>query len=298
MNAHTESSYLRDVGKRLQTLTPEQREAVLDDVRAHFTEAADAGRSPEEAAKSLGDPAQFTARVRNELGVDPGRTDRIWRVLQWLATGLAVFTAMFVTFLWSDDSLPMPNSQFAVHGFGITLFYLIPALIAAIPLLVPVRVRMITTAAVAIVLTVVSFTIFGLADLTFFLPSAMLAWAAFVTPIIARNGRPAIGWRVAGGALTALPAVLGLVGMLTGSFDMDIWPVVITVASFGLGALIALGKPWAGIILVVGGVTLLIDSALNPGYIVLATWWAGGLFLTLGASHTLAHSRPRTPART
>lgn len=91
MNANAEDTYLRDVGKRLQALTPEQRDAVLDDIRAHFADAADAGRSPEQAVESLGDPATFTERVRVELGHEPGRADRIRRILQWLATGVAVF---------------------------------------------------------------------------------------------------------------------------------------------------------------------------------------------------------------
>lgn len=55
MNANTEGAYLRDVGERLRALTPEQRDAVLDDVRAHFADAADAGRTPEQAAEGLGD---------------------------------------------------------------------------------------------------------------------------------------------------------------------------------------------------------------------------------------------------
>jgi uncharacterized membrane protein len=47
MNANTESAYVRDGGKRLRALTPEQRDAVLDDVRAHFADATDSGRTPE-----------------------------------------------------------------------------------------------------------------------------------------------------------------------------------------------------------------------------------------------------------
>ena len=136
-NVSTEGDYLRDVGKRLRALTPEQRDAVLDDVRAHFADAADAGRTPEQAAESLGDPAQFTERVRAELGHEPGRSDRMWRILQWLATGLAVFTAMFVTFLLPDDG----GYEVDGLGFEIVLLHLIPALIAVLPILLPARFR-------------------------------------------------------------------------------------------------------------------------------------------------------------
>lgn len=294
MNANAEDRYLRDVGKRLRALTPEQRDAVLDDVRSHFADAAEAGRSPEQAVESLGDPATFTERVRAELGHDSGRTDRIGRALQWLATGVAVFTAMFVTFLLPDDTL---GTQFEEQGFEIVLLHLIPALIAALPILVPARVRTVATAAAAIVLTVVSFTSSGSTHLEFFLPTAMLAWAALVTPVLARNGRPTAGWRISAGVLTALPGVWLLTSLLVGSFGTDVWGLLWVAASFVLGALFIVDKAWAGVVLAVGGAALLVLSTLDPGMIVLAFWWAGGLFLTVGVSHALSYTPPRPTAR-
>ena len=276
------------------TLTPEQRDAVLDDVRAHFADAADAGRTPEQAAESLGDPAQFTERVRAELGHAPGRTERMWRILQWLAVGVAVFTAMFVTYLLPDTR----GDEFNEPGFEVVLLHLIPALIAVLPIFVPARVRRVTTTAVAIVLTVASFAVFeSMYNVSFFLPSAMLAWAALIVPIIARNGRPAAGWRITAGVLTALPALLALVGGLVGSWEVTVEMVVYTVVFLLLGALIALGRPWAGVVLAAAGVALLVESTLSPGLLVLAAWWAGGLLLTVGVSHTLANARPRKPAQ-
>jgi uncharacterized membrane protein len=293
MNANTEGAYLRDVGKRLRALTPEQRDAVLDDVRAHFADAADAGRTPEQAAESLGDPAQFTARVRDELGHEPGRTDRMWRILLWLATGVAAFTAMFVTFLLPDAR----GDEFNEPGFEIVLLYLVPALIAVLPILVPARARRITTVAVAIVLTAASFAIFeNMLDLSFFLPSAMLVWAAFIVPVIARNGRPAAGWRIGAAALTALPGLYLLSALLVGSFGTNFWGVLYIAVSFGLAVLITFAKAWPGIVLAVGGVALLVTSTLDPGMLTLLFWWAGGLFFTVGVSHALAHARPRKPA--
>ncbi|GAA4722387.1 Protein of unknown function (DUF1700) [Promicromonospora umidemergens] len=294
MNANTEGAYLRDVGKRLRALTPEQRDAVLDDVRAHFADAADAGRTPEQAAESLGDPAQFTERVRTELGHERGQTDRMRRVLQWLATGVAVFSAMFVSFWHPDDSLPMPNTQFEAHGFGIVLLSLVPALIAALPNFASSRARTVFTAAVAIMLSVVSFTF---PEGWAFAPTAWLAWAALVVPVIARNGPPAAGWRIAGGVLAVLPMALGVGGALVGSWGLTLESVLYTAVVAALGVLMALGKPWAGIILAVVGVAALVYSALDPGMLTSGVWWAGGLFITLGASQALMHARPRTPGR-
>ena len=265
---------------------------MLDDVRAHFADAAEAGSSPEQAVASLGDPATFTARVRAELGHEPGRTDRIRRILQWLATGVAVFTVMFVTFL-----LPDSGEDFDEPGFEIVLLHLIPVLIAALPIFVPARARRITTTAAAILLTVASQAVFESTYLYFFLPTAMLTWAALIVPIIARDGRPAVGWRIGGGVLAALPGVWLVSSLLVGSFDSNFWGVVGIALSFGLAVLITIGRAWAGVVLAVGGVALLIVSPLDPGMLVLAFWWAGGLFLTVGASHALAHARLRKPAQ-
>ncbi|PUB29862.1 uncharacterized protein DUF1700 [Promicromonospora sp. AC04] len=294
MNSNAEDSYLRGVSKRLQALTPEQREAVLDDVRAHFADAADAGRSPEQAVESLGNPAQFTERVRTELGHEEGRTDQMRRVLQWLASGVAVFAAMFVSFWRPDDSLPMPNTQFAVHGFGIVLLSLVPAVIAAVPNFASPRARTVFTAAVAAFLSVLSFVF---PDGWAFAPTAWLAWAALVVPVIARNGPPAIGWRIAGGVLAVLPMALAVGGAIVGSWGLELDGVLYTAAVAVLGVLMALGKPWAGIILALLGGAALVSSALYPGMLTSGVWWAGGLFITLGASQALMHARPRKPAQ-
>lgn len=294
MNGNTEDAYLRDVGKRLRSLTPEQRDAVLDDVRAHFAEAEDAGRTPEQAAESLGDPAQFTARVRDELGHEPGGTDRMRRILLWLATAVGVFAAMFVSFWQPVNSLQVPNTQFEAHGFGIVLLSLTPALIAPLPNFASARARTLFTAAVAIMLSVVSFVF---PEGWAFAPTAWLAWAALVVPVIARNGPPAVGWRITGGALALLPMAFGIGGALVGSWDLSLETVLYTVAIAALGVLMALGKPWAGVVLALVGVAALVSSALYPGMLTSAVWWAGGLFITLGASQALMHARPRTPAR-
>jgi uncharacterized membrane protein len=294
MKANAEDSYLRDISKRLKALTPEQRDAVLDDVRAHFAEAADAGRSPEQAAESLGDPATFTQRVRAELGHEPGRADQMRRILLWLATGVAVFAAMFVSFWYPDESLPMANTQFEVHGFGIVLLCLAPALFAALPNFATPRARTVFTAAVAIMLSVVSFTF---PDGWAFAPTAWLAWAALVVPVIARNGPPAAGWRIAGGVLAVLPMALVVSGAVAGSWDLNVESVAYTVVVAALGVLMALGKPWAGVILAMVGVAALVSSALYPGMLTSGVWWAGGLFITLGAGQALMHARPRTRAR-
>jgi hypothetical protein len=215
------------------------------------------------------------------------------RVLLGLTTGVAVFAAMFASF-WRPDRSVEVGSQFEVHGFGVVLLFLIPAAIATAPLFATPRARTLFTTAVAVLLTALSFFF---PEGWIFAPVALLAWAALGAPVIARHGRPAAGWRIAAGALTAVPGAGGLAGVVGGSWELTIESLLVTLASFSVGVLIALGMSWAGIVLALGGAVLLVDSALNPGMLTLAVWWAGGLFIALGAGHFLTHARPRTPAR-
>jgi hypothetical protein len=61
--------------------------------------------------------------------------------------------------------------------------------------------------------------------------------------------------------------------------------------------LIGLGRPRAAVTLGVVGVAALVRSALWPGMLTANVWWAGGLFITIGASQALMDARPRTPAQ-
>jgi hypothetical protein len=47
----------------------------------------------------------------------------------------------------------------------------------------------------------------------------------------------------------------------------------------------------------VAGVAVLIAATLDPGMLVLGIWWAGGVLLTVGASHAVAHARPGPAVR-
>lgn len=292
MATDTEQSYLCAVTKRLRALTPEQRAAVLDDVRAHFADAAEAGRTPEQAVEGLGDPATFTRRVQAELGHDAGRLDRIRRVLQWTAVGIAVFTAMFETFLWPEGMTFGLLVPYRGDGFAVVLWSLVPALVTALPLVVPARARTGTAVAVVAVLTVLALA----AQMTF-VPTAMLAWAALVVPVAARHGRPAPAWRITGGALLMLPGALMVTGAIAGSWGLEADAVAYIAALLGLGLLITVGRSWTGAVVAAVGVGVLVWATLDLGMLVLAVWWAGGLFLTIGLSHALAHAAPRRADR-
>ena len=59
----TEDQYLRTVERMLRRITPEHRTAVLDDLRGHFADAADAGRTVDDTIAGLGTPKQIAERA-------------------------------------------------------------------------------------------------------------------------------------------------------------------------------------------------------------------------------------------
>ena len=67
----TEDTYLRSVERMLSSIAPEHRDAVLDDLRGHFADAVEAGRSIDDVIAGLGSPAEISERAAEEF---PGPT--------------------------------------------------------------------------------------------------------------------------------------------------------------------------------------------------------------------------------
>ena len=60
---NVEDRYMRSVERRLRTIAPEQRSAVLDDLRGHFADAGDAGRPVDETIRGLGSAQEIAAEM-------------------------------------------------------------------------------------------------------------------------------------------------------------------------------------------------------------------------------------------
>lgn len=299
MNA--QDAYLDDVRRRLDGLTRTQRATVLDDLRGHLADAADAGRSDEEAITALGSPTEIAARVYEEFGSAPIAVERARRALLWTAVGIGIALAVIVAFLLPSyttivdadglEELMVPQNLFDVMGLAGPLICLVPAAVVLVPLLVPERARNSTTLAAAIILTAFSivggFTIGG-----FFTPVAMLAWGAVITPWRLRAaGGFSLGWRVAGAAVVLLPALALLGGLLTGTLGLSVVSVLMMLVAAALAVLMVLGHRAAGWAVAALGAITLLSVLLNAGMLAIAVVWAGGMLLAVGLSHALGARR-------
>jgi uncharacterized membrane protein len=61
--------FLSELRSPLRGLNPQEIDEIVADYRAHFTEAQAAGRSEQEVAEALGDPARLARELRAESGL-------------------------------------------------------------------------------------------------------------------------------------------------------------------------------------------------------------------------------------
>ena len=306
----TKDDYLRSVERTLSDIAPEHRAAVLEDLRGHFEDAEDAGRSVDTIIGGLGTPQEIADRAVEEFGSDADagavHAEQAWRVLQGAAVAVALVTGIVVAFILpsygvsSSDSVtpdglhtaePSAGTIFQQLGLAMALVALVPALVAAAPLAVPRRARAATGSVAAAVLTLMAlvggFTLGG-----FFLPVVLLSWASLILWVRLRGagfGGPA---RITGGALTIAPTLLLLAGAGTGgAFDISAWAWPVLAAIVLLAVLIGLGIRSAGWLLAAVGLVILIGGLVSGGLLTLLVIWLGGWWLTIGLAHALAASR-------
>lgn len=297
----TITRYLDALETELRGLPSLPREAILDDVRAHVADALESGRDPEAVLAALGTPDAVARDAREQFGVVTGMTpaDRAARILHLATVALAVVTAVLVSFVLpsfameelsmssegTGSTLQTATSLFAQYGVGIALVTLLPAVLALLPLALPVAARRPVAWVNAVVVTVGSvvagFTIGG-----FFVPVALLMWAAILVPGWVRRGGSAIGgriWRTVGAILILIPAVFMLVALATRTV-MDagapMWIAMILIAA--VGVLFGLRLRFIDVTVAVLGVALMVLAVVDAGLLLLAFWWAGGLWLVIG----------------
>lgn len=318
----TQDDYLRSVERMLHGIASEHRTAVLDDLRAHFADAEEAGRPVDEIIRSLGTPTEIADRAVEEFSADAGagdvRAERAWRVLQGAAVGVAVVIGVVVAFIMpsytgSVDTMSSDGTSthvdtaqtlVEVNGLWIALIALVPALIALVPMVVPRRARTVTASVAVAVLTLMAiiggFTIGG-----FFLPTVMLGCAALIAWVRLRGRGFGITWHIIGGVLTALP-VLGLLLPVFGGmpgryadhaegtgpdFQVSAWAWPFLAAVLALAALIAIGYRAAGWVLAGIGAIVLLGGLVSGGLLTLPIIWLGGFWLTIGLAHAVTASR-------
>lgn len=301
-----EDTYLRSVERMLRGIAPEHRAAVLDDLRAHFADAEEAGRPIDETITGLGSPKQIADRAHEEFGTDDSHAERAWRVLQGAAVVLAVMIGMVAAFIMPSydlvtvaenadgtSTLQATSTLFEHLGLGMALVALIPALVAAVPLIVRRAARSVVTLICGVLLAVM--TVIGEFPVgNFFLPTVLLTWTALIVWVRLRGGGFGLGWRIGGAVLTALPVAAVLTAAIgAGTIGISAWGWPILAVIVALAVLIAIGYRSAGWLLACIGLVALVSGLISGQLLTLLVIWLGGWWLTIGLAHGLtATKRP------
>ncbi|GAA2894464.1 HAAS signaling domain-containing protein [Microbacterium esteraromaticum] len=328
---NTEDTYLRSVERMLHTIAPTHRTAVLDDLRGHFADAADAGRAVDETIRGLGSPQEIADRAIEEFGADApavdARAERAWRVLQGTALGVSIVIGAVAAFIMPTQELVTtsvdpdglvtmtPTATIAeTMGVGAALLALIPALLTAIPLVVPRTARAVSALLCDAALTcaaVVSWFVPG----DIFMPAAMLAWSGLIVWRYLSSGRGFNWiWRLVGAVLTMMP-IVGFLLILGLSLPFGAMPrryadysdvdgggpsVGIEGGGWVLGVVVAvlavfliIGHRWTGWALAAIGAATLVSALISGSLLITMITWIGALWLTIGLSHAIATPRRR-----
>lgn len=300
----TEDDYLRSVERMLRGIGPEHRTAVLEDLRGHFADAEDAGRPVDEIIRSLGTPTEIADRAVEEFGADAdgtgARAEWAWRVLQGAAVAVALVIGVVVAFIMPSHTIATSDggvssldhlTVFENDGLWVALIALAPAVVTALPMVVPRSARTVVASIAATLLTLMAlvggFTIGG-----YFFPVVLLAWAALIVWIRLQGSGFGGLAHITGGALAIAPTLLLLAGIGTaGAFDISAWAWPVLAAIVALAVLISLGKCTAGWLLAAIGLIILIGGLVSGELLSMLLIWLGGWWLTIGLAHAVAASR-------
>ncbi|GAA3106664.1 DUF1700 domain-containing protein [Rhizobium viscosum] len=94
----TRDAFLQKLRHGLAGLPPQEIEEIIGDYTAHFAESAAAGRSEEEVAAALGDPARTARELRAEVGLR--RFEAHWSLTNLLAAAMALAGLAIVDILF------------------------------------------------------------------------------------------------------------------------------------------------------------------------------------------------------
>lgn len=306
-------TYLRALDAELSDFPPDAAHEIVADVRAHIADALDGGRDIAEILAGLGGPDTVAGQAREELGlpVQDG-AERAARTLSVVAPAAGVLIAVCVSFLLPSavpvDPLGADSGEQGVvrrFGPGIAMLTLLPALLVAAPLVLPGRVRGAARFAAATVLAVAACAAgeIGL----YYVPLALVAWAAATVPWAVRRGAGGRWWRYLTGGFVALPGVLVAVASAGGSVGVGWVGAALWIAGpLAAGALCAYGIRAGYAVTALAGALVMILSMAERGFLFAAFWLFGGLYLAIGACGYAASrtadgepaGTPGPPART
>ncbi|MEU4426324.1 hypothetical protein AB0F81_37355 [Actinoplanes sp. NPDC024001] len=276
-------AYLRALGAEL----PEARE-IVEDVRAHITDALAGGRTIDQVLAGLGSPQAVARQAREELALPehtPDHAATAGRILRVISVAVAALTAVWVTFL-----LPGTVSNPPEAGPGLAILTLVPALLAALPFALPAGVRGRAGAAVAAAVTALIFVDGEIA--LHYVPLMMMLWAATITPWAMRRerGRVAVRlWHLTAAAFVAFPGILVASALGTEKIGISWAGALLWIPGpLILGALCAFGVRAAYAVIAAGGAVVMLMALTGESFLFAAFWWFGALYLMIGAVGHLA----------
>lgn len=274
----TADQYVLRLRKMLGPVSPSARDEIIASVYDHFAEQAARGRSPEEAERSLGTPAEFAAQARDQFGIPAGR-DRVAQALQIAAGVVAALSAIFAAY-----GAPIEGNDFS----GVLVLF-IPALLSIMPAFAPFPTHLAAGIISAILVTIgvgLSWTGFGF----LFVPTLMLLWAAVIVPMgVSRDAH--VAGRVVASALVLVPGGILIGGMITGAVFVDWLTVTVCLLSVLLAIGVYRGMFIAYLLSAIVGLAAIVSVLFAAGLFFIAFWWSAGLFLTIGLSGVLVQWR-------
>jgi MFS family permease len=301
--------YLRTLERALAYAPAETKAAVLDDVRAHIVDALESGRSIEETLEGLGAAEAFAEQYRDELHIaasDDAAAVTGARMLHVAAVLVGVLAGAFVAFLlpsYAGTSVSEQGGDVGVeiaettvrtlaqeYGPGAAALAMLPAVLALLPLVLPRGLRVPVALANAVLVTGFSI-VSGFTVGVFYAPLALIMWVAVIVPWRMTRGldlATAPIWRVLGAVLIALPALLRAASGLSGATHFGPLAWATFIGTLLLAALFAAGVRVAALVTAVIGLAIMVLTMFTQGMLLVATWWAGGLYLALGLSAYLA----------
>lgn len=289
--------YLRKLDRSLKDLSKDERQIAADEVAAQIVGGLERGSKITEVMRELDDVDTYAKRYRAEArraaAADLGSLRKAG-MLHLMAAIVALLGGMFVALRMPSFMLEIADSTGSTttevrtiaqeYGVGAVLLALVPAVLAALPLIVPLKWRTPIAIANASLMTVIA----GLAAFSigmFVMPLAVLMWAAVIVPWQMRRGfsfANSIRSRLIFGALIALPGLLIAYNAFTGSFILDTMGWLVVAIPLVLGTLFAYGMRAAALITGIIGFVAIGYTIVFPGLLMLATWWIGGLYISFG----------------
>ncbi|WP_106317554.1 hypothetical protein [Actinoplanes italicus] len=218
---------------------------------------------------------------------------------------LGVLIATYVSLDMPAHELPLqsaltaPEGQTIIQRYGpaATLLTLLPALLAAIPTMLPAHIRTWATTAAAAALTALT-PVAGNLGL-YYLPVTLMLWATTIVPWTLRRGigRTATrAWHLTAAAFLALPALPAGAAILTDDTGIAWYAVGLWVITpLALATLCALAIPAGYAATALAGTLVMAASIVDQGFLFAAFWLFATAYLTIGASGltaTRARSKP------